>query len=87
MSHYDHPFSTTLDAITHAMERAGVSSATAAHRAVGVLYRQTIIQATTLAYLDVLHAFAVMAAIMIPFLWLARRGNGAAGARPATAHP
>ncbi len=88
MSPYDHPFAAMLDAVTHAVERAGVSSAAAAHRAVAVLYRQTIIQATTLAYLDVLHAFALMTAAMIPFLWLARRGaDAAAPARPATAPP
>ncbi len=28
-----------------------------------------------------------IAAAMIPFLWLARGGTGAAAARPATAHP
>ena len=65
-----------------ALQHAGVSSAAAAHRALAVLYRQTIIQATTLAYLDVLHAFALMAALMIPFLWLARGSTGC-GARAA----
>jgi MFS transporter, DHA2 family, multidrug resistance protein len=86
-SRYDHAFGGMLDAVTHAMERAGVSSAAAAHRALAVLYRQTIIQATTLAYLDVLHSFALVAAAMIPFLWLAHRRRGAAPARPAMGHP
>ena len=44
------------------------------------LYRQTILQATTLAYLDVLRVFALMTALMIPFLWLARR-SAACGSR------
>jgi len=76
-----------LDAVTRSLQHAGVSSAAAAHRALAVLYRQTIIQATTLAYLDVLHVFALMAALMIPFLWLARPRPGAAPARPAVGHP
>jgi DHA2 family multidrug resistance protein len=86
-SRYDHLFASMLDAITRSLQHAGVSSAAAAHRALAVLYRQTIMQASTLAYLDVLHAFALMAALMIPFLWLARARPGAAPARPATGHP
>jgi hypothetical protein len=76
-----------LDAITRSLQHAGVPSAAAAHRALAVLYRQTIMQATTLAYLDVLHAFALMAALMIPILWLAHTRPGGAPARPAMAHP
>ena len=86
-SRYDHLFAGMLDAITRSLQHAGVPSAAAAHRALAVLYRQTIMQATTLAYLDVLHAFALMAALMIPFLWLAHIRPGAAPARPAIGHP
>ncbi len=86
-SPYDHSFIATLDAVTRALQRAGMSSADAAHRALAVVYRQTIIQATTLAYLDVLHVFALMSAVMIPFLWLARRNAPAAPGRPAMGHP
>ena len=84
---YDHAFARMLDSVTHALQHAGVSSAAAAHRALAVLYHQTILQATTLAYLDVLRIFALMTAFMIPFLWLARGRPDAAAARPAMGHP
>ena len=86
-SRYDHPFVGMLDAVTRALQHAGVSSTAAAHRALAVLYHQTILQATTLAYLDVLRVFALMTALMIPFLWLAHGRPHAAPARPATSHP
>jgi DHA2 family multidrug resistance protein len=86
-SRYDHRFVAMLDAVTRSLEKTGVSSVTAAQRALAVLYRETIVQATTLAYLDVLRVFALMTALMIPFLWLARRRPGAAMTKPAMGHP
>ncbi len=86
-SRYDHRFVSMLDAVTRALEHSGASSLTAAQRALALLYRETILQATTLAYIDVLHAFALMSAVMIPVLWLAQRRPGAAPTRPAMPHP
>jgi hypothetical protein len=77
----------SLGATARAMERAGASSSDAARRALAALYRETIIQATTLAYLDVLRVLAYMTALMIPILLIARRGHApAAAAAAAAAH-
>src|SRR5581483_9352210 len=61
-SRYDHNFVAMLDAVTRALQHSGVSSLTAAQRALALLYRETILQATTLAYIDVLHIFALISA-------------------------
>jgi MFS transporter, DHA2 family, multidrug resistance protein len=62
-----------LAATAAAMERAGASSADAAQRALGTLYRQVIQQAQTLAYLDVLVVLSVFAAAMVPLVFLTRK--------------
>ncbi|HTN54062.1 MAG TPA: DHA2 family efflux MFS transporter permease subunit [Anaeromyxobacter sp.] len=62
-----------LDAIAQAMVHAGSSSADAAHRAAGALYRQLIQQAQTLAYLDVFFLLGCFTAVMVPIVFLTRR--------------
>ena len=83
---YDHPFMASLAATARAMERAGASSSDAARRALAALYRETIIQATTLAYLDVLRVLAYMTALMIPILLIARRGHAPPAGAAAAGH-
>ena len=37
------------------------------------MYRQLVLQATQLAYLDALVALGVATALMVPLVWLAKR--------------
>jgi DHA2 family multidrug resistance protein len=62
-----------LIAIAQALERAGSSSVEAAKQAYGVVYRQLIQQAQTLAYLDVLFILACFSAAMVPLVLMTRR--------------
>ncbi len=70
---YDAPLMARLNAIARSLEHAGTAAPDAAHRAMAIVYRQLTVQATTLAYLDVLHVLAVGALLMIPVLFLTRR--------------
>jgi len=65
-------FQAQLSAVTSSMVHAGASSVDASRRAFAMIYAQFVQQATTLAYLDVLRGFAVLAAVMVPLLVLAR---------------
>jgi DHA2 family multidrug resistance protein len=65
-------FQAQLLGITNAMLHKGASSAEASKRALATMYGQLVRQATTLAYIDVLRAFGIMAAFMIPLLLLAK---------------
>jgi DHA2 family multidrug resistance protein len=62
-----------LAAVARALERAGSSSVEAMRQATGVVYRQLIQQAQTLAYLDVLWVLAWFSAAMVPLVFLTRR--------------
>jgi len=69
---YGRAFAAHLQALTSAFVHKGMSSTLASKRALAALYGQLVQQATTLAYLDVLRMFGVMAAIMVPLLLLAK---------------
>jgi len=73
-----------LDSIAAALRHAGASAPDAAARAMAILYRQVIGQATTLAYLDVLRILAFITALMIPALFLTQRPR--IGGAPAGGH-
>jgi DHA2 family multidrug resistance protein len=74
-SPYDSNFAAALGATTRALERAGASSADAAHKALATLYRELQQQAATLAYLDALKLLGLTVAAMIPLLFLTRRAK------------
>ena len=68
--------------LTSSLVHHGMSTVEASRRALGSLYGQLVAQATTLAYLDVLRMFAILAAIMVPLLFLTkapRKGGAAMG--------
>jgi DHA2 family multidrug resistance protein len=69
-------FSNHLSAIGGALQKAGASAFDAQHRALDVLYGQLQQQAATLAYIDCLKAFSVLAACMLPLLLLTQRPSG-----------
>ena len=80
---YDPQFRAALAGAAANLQHAGASAADAAHRATAVLYRQLIVQATQLAYLDALFILGVMTALMVPLAWLAQRPRAG---MPAGAH-
>ncbi len=53
------------------MQHAGSSAFEATHRATAAVYRQLVQQATQLAYLDTLWVMGLLAAAMVPIVWLA----------------
>jgi len=69
--------------ISRALEHAGSGPAEALRQAYGVVYRQLLQQAQTLAYQDVLFILACFSAAMVPLVFLARRVQGG---RSAPAH-
>jgi DHA2 family multidrug resistance protein len=77
---YDAGFATTLGRLTAALERAGVASADAGHKAMAILYRQTLGQAATLAFLDAIRILGIATALMLPLLFLTRRPKAGGGA-------
>jgi hypothetical protein len=48
------------------------------------MYRQLVVQATQLAYLDALFILGIATALMVPLVWVAKRPS--AGAAPAGGH-
>jgi DHA2 family multidrug resistance protein len=70
---YDPAYQAKVNAIAGAMEHAGSTSAEAARRAVGAMYRQLVLQATQLAYLDALWIMGVGAALIVPVLAMTKR--------------
>jgi DHA2 family multidrug resistance protein len=76
-SSYDPNLGATLDRLSGAFVRAGSSSVEAAKKAMAVVYRQTLAQATTLAYLDAIRILGIATALMIPLLFLTRQTKSA----------
>jgi MFS transporter, DHA2 family, multidrug resistance protein len=71
-----------LQGIAQALQHGGIAAAQSTKLAVAAVYREVIVQAQTLAYLDVLFVFACFAAVMVPLVLLTRRAAG----RPAMGH-
>jgi DHA2 family multidrug resistance protein len=69
-----------LQGIAASLVHAGASAVDAAHAAYGSIYRQVILQAQTLAYLDTLFVLACITSLMVPAVLLTRRAKGAAQA-------
>jgi DHA2 family multidrug resistance protein len=84
VTRFDPDVTARLDRIAAALQHAGASAPEAAERAMAILYRQVIGQATTLAYLDVLRMLAFATALMLPTLLLTRRPR--IGGAPAGGH-
>ncbi len=65
-------YQSRLAALTNTLAQGGLSSADASRRALATVYKQLVEEATTLAYIDVLRTFALLAAVMVPLLLLTR---------------
>jgi MFS transporter, DHA2 family, multidrug resistance protein len=65
-------FQAQLTGVASSMVHKGLTTVEASRRALATLYGQLVRQATTLAYIDVLRMFGVMAAIMVPLLFLTK---------------
>ena len=72
-----------LSGISRALVHAGSTAVEASRQAYGVVYRQIVQQAETLAYQDVLFILACLSAAMVPIVFLTRRVEGG---RTASAH-
>jgi DHA2 family multidrug resistance protein len=72
-TNYDAAFAARLDAMAHVFERAGAATVDATRQATAAMYRQVVLQATQLAYLDALLALAVATSLMVPLVWLAKK--------------
>ena len=62
-----------LAGIAAQLQHSGMTAAQATRAAVGVLYRQLLQQAATLAYLDVLILLAIFAGLMVPLVLMTRK--------------
>jgi MFS transporter, DHA2 family, multidrug resistance protein len=80
---YSAQFQASLLAMANNFVHAGASSIDATRQAIAAMYRQLVLQATQLAYLDTLWVLGVATAIMAPLVFLAKRPQGRA---PAGAH-
>jgi DHA2 family multidrug resistance protein len=81
---YDGQFQNALSYIGQGLQHAGSTAAEATREATAVMYRQLLLQATQLAYLDALWILGVASALMIPIVWLSKRP--APRGAPAGAH-
>ncbi len=70
---YSPSYQSALAGLARTFEHAGTSSIDAARQATVAVYRQIVLQATQLAYLDALFALAVATALMVPLAWLSQR--------------
>jgi DHA2 family multidrug resistance protein len=80
---YDPQFQAGLANIAAAMQHAGSTAVEASRQATAVMYRQLVQQATQLAYLDALWILGIVAACMVPLVWIAQKPQGR---MPAGAH-
>jgi DHA2 family multidrug resistance protein len=69
-----------LAAMTNGLVHKGLSSVDASRRALASIYGQLVQQATTLAYIDVLRIFGIMAAVMVPLLFVTKAAKPGAAA-------
>ena len=79
-NHYNPAFTARLAHLARAHEHSGVSAVDAANRALAMVYREVQLQASQLAYLDVLRLLALAAACLFPLALLMR----SPGRRPGT---
>jgi DHA2 family multidrug resistance protein len=73
MTPYDPQFQARLSGITQSMIHAGAQAVDASSKATAALYRQLLQQASQLAYLDTLFIMGLIAAFMVPLVWLSPR--------------
>jgi DHA2 family multidrug resistance protein len=83
-NNFDPTFSSRVQGIAAAFERAGASAVDATHKALQLVYLQLQQQATTLAFLDAIKMLAVATGLMLPLLFLAQKPK--AGGAPAGGH-
>jgi MFS transporter, DHA2 family, multidrug resistance protein len=80
---YDGQFQAALANMTAALQHAGSTAVEASRQATAMMYRQLVVQSTQLAYLDALWILGIVAACMVPLVWLSQKPKGR---MPAGAH-
>jgi DHA2 family multidrug resistance protein len=83
-TNYDFAYQARVNGMIAAFQHGGSSSIGALRQATAAMYRQLVVQATQLAYLDALFYLGVATALMVPLVWIAKRPQ--AGAAPAGGH-
>jgi DHA2 family multidrug resistance protein len=83
-SGYNPAYQARLQGLIGAFQHGGATSLQAARDATAAMYRQLVLQATQLAYLDALFYLGVATALMVPLVWIAKRPQ--AGAAPVGGH-
>jgi DHA2 family multidrug resistance protein len=79
-----HPtFDQTVKALAAQLETSGLASASAMRQALGRVYRETIAQATTLAYIDTFAILAVGSAIMFLLSFALKKNDPGSGGEAA----
>ncbi|HVY48721.1 MAG TPA: DHA2 family efflux MFS transporter permease subunit [Minicystis sp.] len=73
---YDPTFVRRLEGIARGLEHAGTAGADASKKALFIVYRQLLQQATTLAYIDTLKILGIATLLMIPLLFITKRPKG-----------
>jgi MFS transporter, DHA2 family, multidrug resistance protein len=66
------------------ISRQGLTAFVAQREALAVLYRAILVQAASLAYLDVLRVMAIFTMVMVPFVFVVKKVKASGG--PAMAH-
>jgi DHA2 family multidrug resistance protein len=82
-SRYNPTFVAQLDAITSALVHTGATAQQANRKAVGMLGRALLAQATTLAYVDVIRVFAALCVLMVPLVFFMKKNDPRAAAAAA----
>jgi DHA2 family multidrug resistance protein len=75
---YDPQFQAGLSGIASSLVHAGSGAVTATRQATAMMYRRLVIQSTELAYLDALFILGIVAACMVPIVWMSQKPTGRA---------
>jgi DHA2 family multidrug resistance protein len=74
-SAFDKPFAARLEGATRALVHAGATTHEASRKALAGVSRALSQQAESLAYLDTIWLFAILAALMVPLTFLMKRSD------------
>jgi DHA2 family multidrug resistance protein len=75
LSAIDPSFRDTAARLARFLAHSGIAAADATRAAWGRLYGELVRQSTVLAYADTMHVFAILSAVMIPFVFLLRKSR------------
>jgi DHA2 family multidrug resistance protein len=74
-SRYNRTLVAQLDALTSALVHTGATAQQASRKAVGMVGRALLEQATTLAYIDVVRFFAALCLLVVPLVFFMKKND------------